>query len=347
MKEEEKVVGIIGAGNFGKAVANLIAKNHPVLIYSRKSQKAERINQTRTLDGVQLHPNITATTSLQEITDKCQTIFPIVPSRRFREMMQDLSPYLTPSHFLIHGTKGFALHNINEEDLEKSPISRKDVSLMSEVIRQESSVVRIGCISGPNLASEILAGKPAGTVIASLYDEVANEAKLLLSSEQFRVFVSKDIVGTELAGALKNIIAILSGIIAGKGLGTNLQALIITKGLAEMITFGKMMGSDSRAFMGTAGIGDLIATAMSPNSRNFSFGYRLGKGETVDEINANNNELVEGLRTLIIVYHLSRSQKLVLPIIRMLYRIVYRNYSIEDAVKYLMAYPFDTDVDFL
>ncbi len=347
MKEEEKIVGIIGAGNFGKAVANLIAKNHPVLIYSRKSQKVEIINQTHAIDGVQLHPNVTATTSLQEVTDKCQTIFPIVPSRRFREVMRDLSPYLTPSHFLIHGTKGFALNHISEDDLEKSPISRKDVSLMSEVIRQESSVVRIGCISGPNLASEILAGKPAGTLIASLYDEVADEAKQLLSSEQFRVFVSKDIVGTELAGALKNIIAILSGIIAGKGLGTNLQALIITKGLAEMIAFGKMMGSDSRAFMGTAGIGDLIATAMSPDSRNFSFGYRLGKGETVDEINANNNELVEGLRTLIIVYHLSRSQKLVLPIIRMLYRILYRDYSIEEGVKYLMSYPFDTDVDFL
>lgn len=347
MKEKEKVVGIIGAGNFGKAVANLIAKNAKVLIYSRKQEKADIINNTHLIDGVQLHPNIRATTDLREITETCNAIFPIVPSRRFREMMKDLSPYLTPSHFLIHATKGFALNNINEEDLETSSISRKDVSLMSEVIRQESSVVRIGCISGPNLASEIIAGKPAGTLIASLYDEVADEAKLLLSSDQFRVFVSKDIVGTELAGALKNIIAILSGILAGKDLGRNIQALVITKGLAEMIAFGKMMGSDSKAFMGTAGIGDLIATAMSPDSRNYSFGYRLGKGETVEEINANNNELVEGLRTLIIVYHLSRSQKLVLPIIRMLYRIVYRNFTIEDAVKYLMAYPFDTDVDFL
>ena len=347
MKEKEKVIGVIGAGNFGKAVANLIAKNHKVLIYSRKPAKVNTINSTHQIDGVQLHQNITATTSLQEITEKCMTIFPIVPSRRFREMMQDLGPYLTPSHFLIHGTKGFALNNIAEEDVEKSHISRKDVSLMSEVIRQESSVVRIGCISGPNLATEILAGKPAGTLIASLYDEVADEAKQLLSSDLFRVFVSKDIVGTELAGALKNIIAILSGILAGRDLGRNIQALVITKGLAEMIAFGKMMGSDSKAFMGTAGIGDLIATAMSPDSRNFSFGYRLGKGETVAEINANNDELVEGLRTLIIVYHLSRSQKLVLPIIRMLYRIIYRDYSIEEGIKYLMAYPFDTDVDFL
>ena len=218
---------------------------------------------------------------------------------------------------------------------------------MSEVIRQESSVVRIGCISGPNLASEINDGKPAGTLIASLYQEVTQEAKRLLTSQQFRVFTSNDIIGTELAGALKNIIAILSGILGGKDLGRNIQALVITKGLAEMITFGKMMGAESKAFMGTAGIGDLIATAMSPDSRNYSFGYRLGQGETVAEINANNDELVEGLRTLILVYHLSRNQKIHLPIIQVLYRIIYGNFTIEDAVKYLMSYPFDTDVDFL
>lgn len=347
MKGKEKVIGIIGAGNFGKAIANLIAKNFKVLIYSRKQEKADIINATHQIDGVTLHPNITATTSLPEVTEKCNTIFPIVPSRRFRQMMRDLGPFLTPSHFLIHATKGFALNGMHEEDIENTHISRKDISLMSEVIRQESSVVRIGCLSGPNLASEILAGKPAGTLVSSLYTEVTDEAKLLLSSEQFRVFISDDIIGTELSGALKNIIAILSGIIAGKDLGTNLQALVITKGLAEMIAFGKMMGAESKAFMGTAGIGDLIATAMSPDSRNYRFGYRLGKGESVEEINANNDELVEGLRTLIIVYHLSRSQKVHLPIIRVLFRIIYRNFTVEDAVKYLMAYPFDTDVDFL
>ncbi|HHB78436.1 MAG TPA: glycerol 3-phosphate dehydrogenase, partial [Saprospiraceae bacterium] len=178
-------------------------------------------------------------------------------------------------------------------------------------------------------------------------DEVKEEAKQLLASDQFRVFVSNDIVGTELAGALKNIIAILSGILAGKDLGRNIQALVITKGLAEMIAFGKMMGAESKAFMGTAGIGDLIATAMSPDSRNFKFGFRLGQGESVAEINANNDELVEGLRTLIIVYHLSRNLKVHLPIIRVLYRIIYGNFTVEEGIKYLMAYPFDIDVNFL
>ncbi|HHB78681.1 MAG TPA: NAD(P)H-dependent glycerol-3-phosphate dehydrogenase, partial [Saprospiraceae bacterium] len=337
MNDSEKVIGIIGAGNFGKAVANLIAKNFKVLIYTRKQDKADRINATHIIDHVQLSPQISATNSLQEICARCTTIFPIVPSRRFRQMMRDLGPYLTPAHFLIHGTKGFALNNIQEEDIEQARISRKDISLMSEVIRQESSVVRIGCISGPNLASEILAGKPAGTLVASLFDEVKEEAKQLLASDQFRVFVSNDIVGTELAGALKNIIAILSGILAGKDLGRNIQALVITKGLAEMIAFGKMMGAESKAFMGTAGIGDLIATAMSPDSRNFKFGFRLGQGESVAEINANNDELVEGLRTLIIVYHLSRNLKVHLPIIRVLYRIIYGNFTVEEGIKYLMA----------
>ncbi len=347
MNSKEKVVGIIGAGNFGKAVANLIAQNGKVLLYSRKQEKADLINHAHRIDGVDLLPNVRATTSLQEISERCKTIFPIVPSRRFRRMMQDLGPFLTPSHFLIHGTKGFALNQIQEEDLEFTRISRKHVSLMSEVIRQESSVVRIGCISGPNLASEINQGKPAGTLVASLYQEVIQEAKSLLRSPLFRVFTSNDIVGTELAGALKNIIAILSGILGGRDLGRNLQALVITKGLAEMIAFGKVMGAESKAFMGTAGIGDLIATAMSPDSRNYRFGYRLGRGETVEEINANNDELVEGLRTLIIVYHLSRDQKVHLPIIQVLYRIIYGNFTIDEAVRYLMAYPFDTDVDFL
>lgn len=346
MKGQDKPIGIIGAGSFGKAVANIIAKNRPVLIYSRKQDKADIINSTHLIDGVQLNERVRATTDLAKITTNCSTIFPIVPSRRFREMMKDLGPLLTPSHFLIHGTKGFALNNIKEEEIEGAQITREDVSLMSEVIRQESSVVRIGCLAGPNLASEILAGKPAGSLVASLYNEVLDESKKLLSSANFRVFVSDDIVGTELASALKNIIAILSGILGGRDLGRNIQALVITKGLAEMIEFGRMMGATPKAFMGTAGVGDLIATAMSPDSRNYRFGVRLGKGETVDEINATSNELVEGLRTLIIVYHLSRNQKIHLPIIQILYRIVYGSFTIDDGLKFLMSYPFDEDVNF-
>ncbi len=347
MELEEKPIGIIGAGNFGKAIANLVAKNRNVLIYTRKPEKAKLINETHQIDGVSLAQNVVATTSIEEITSRCITIFPIIPSRRFRQMMRDIAPFLTPSHFIIHGTKGFALNNIEEDDIQHLPITRDNINLMSEVIRQESSVVRIGCISGPNLAKEILAGKPAGTLVASLYQEVLDEVKEVLSSDQLRVFTSDDIVGVEMAGALKNIIAIQSGILGGRDLGRNIQALVITKGLAEMIAFGKRMGAESKSFMGTAGIGDLIVTAMSPDSRNYRFGFRLGRGESVAEINNTNTELVEGLRTLIIVYHLSRNEKNHLPMIQILYRVIYGNFSIEDAMKFLMAYPYDEDVNFL
>ncbi len=344
---DQRPVGIIGAGNFGKAVANIIAENRDVLLFTRQPDKAQRINTTHEIDGVRLSARVFATTSLKELAEQCRTIFPIVPSRRFREMMQDLAPYLNPSHFLIHGTKGFALRDIDEDELPYRPFTRKNVCLMSEVIRQESCVLRIGTISGPNLAKEILAGKPAGTLVSSNFEEVIQEARLLLSSERFRVFTSTDVKGTELAGALKNIIAILSGILAARDMGLNLQALLITKGLAEMIRFAKGWGADEKTFLGTAGIGDLIATAMSPDSRNYRFGYRIGSGERLIQIQANLNELVEGIRTLIIVYHLSRHQRLRLPIIHTLYRIVFEDYPIEEAVRYLMTFPFDVDVNFL
>lgn len=343
-----ETVGVIGAGSFGTAISNLLAYNVDVLLYSRKPELVEQINATHRNFGTTLSPRIRATNDLKEVADHCTLIFPIVPSDSFRRMMHALGPFLRPYHILIHGTKGFdspKLEDLIDEQIP--PVTREDVSTMSEVIQQESSVVRVGCLSGPNLAQEIMDGQPTATVIGSHFEEVINLGKKVLSSEHFHVFGNHDILGAELAGALKNIIAIGSGILRGRGMGKNIQAMLITRGLVEMVYFGKAMGATSSAFFGTAGIGDLVATATSKQSRNFTFGYRLGQGEEISVVEASMPELAEGVRTLKIAQQLAKYYKLRVPITQTLYRIVYQGFDIGEAIHYLMTYPYDVDVDFL
>ena len=347
VSDSKNVVGVIGAGSFGTAIANLLAYNADVCLYSRNPDLVAQINSTRKNLGVDLSPRIQATSDLSELAEKCTLIFPIVPSRNFRSMIRDLAPFLKPYHILIHGTKGFDLHDLSEQDLENKTITRENVHTMSEVILQETVVVRVGCLSGPNLAKEIMEGQPTATVIGSRFTEVINTGKKVLSSEHFHVFGTHDLLGAELAGALKNSIAIGSGILGGKGLGKNIQAMLITRGLIEMVYFGKAMGATSKAFFGTAGVGDLVATATSPNSRNYSFGFRLGIGEQMEDIIDSMPELAEGLRTIKITSQLAKYYNLRVPITQMLYNVVFKGFDIERAIRYLITYPYDVDVDFL
>ena len=346
---QHSCVGVIGSGSFGTAVSNLLAINTDVLIFSRREQLVETINKEHRHPGfnIAIPERIRATSDLQEVAERCTLIFPIVTSEGFRPMMQALSPYLRPYHILIHGTKGFDIKNMTEEELRQGKITRNSVRTMSEVIREESVVVRIGCLSGPNLASEIMAGQPTATVIGSKFDEVVNAGKKVLSSRHFQVFGSYEILGAELAGALKNIIAIGSGILGGMGMGKNIQALLINRGLIEMIYFGKAFGTSAKPFVGTAGIGDLICTATSMSSRNYTFGYRLGQGEGTIAILASMPEIAEGVRTLKIAKHLADHLKLHVPITQMLYKAVHEEYDISQAIEYLMRYPYYVDVDFI
>ncbi len=337
------MIGIIGSGSFGTAIANLIAVNQEVLLYSRNADLVQQINATHRHQEVDLSEKIRATNSMAEVAEKCDLIFPIVPSGSFRSMMRDLAPHLHPYHLLIHGTKGFDI----QEPEPGEKLSRKHIRTMSEVIREESVVVRVGCLSGPNLAREIMEGQPTATVIASHFKEVVDRGKDALTGRKFQVFGSAELLGAELAGALKNTIAIGSGILGGMGLGKNIQALLITRGLIEMISFGNAMGAGPKAFVGTAGIGDLICTATSQKSRNYTFGTRLGKGETVEEIKQTMPELAEGLRTLKIAKELAEFYNLHVPITQILYRVVHEGMSVQRAIDYLMRYPYDVDVDFL
>ncbi|MCP3927894.1 MAG: NAD(P)-dependent glycerol-3-phosphate dehydrogenase [Bacteroidetes bacterium] len=344
---KKQPTGIIGSGSFGTAIANLLAHNTDVLLYSRNKDLVHKINTRHENFGTSLSERIRATADIQEVAEKCTLIFPMVPSLSFRRMMKDLSPHLHPYHLLVHGTKGFDLRGIEEEDLQSKTITREHISTMSEVILQESVVVRVGCLSGPNLAKEIMEGQATATLVASRYNEIIRKGKKVLQSRHFHVFGSHDLLGAELAGAFKNIFAIGSGILSGLGMGKNIQAMLITRGLTEMIYFGKAMGSSTKAFFGTAGIGDLIATATSSVSRNFTFGYRFSRGEAFEEIENSMPELAEGVRTLKIARQLAKYYNLRVPITEMLFKVVFEGYDINRAIHYLMAYPFDIDVDFI
>ena len=344
---EKKLVGVIGAGSFGTAICHLLSYNTDVLVFTRRPEIVRAINDDHFHYRVKWSERVRATSDLEEVAQNCTLIFVIIPAVHFRKMMQNLGIYLRPYHILVHGTKGLDLVGIEENEMQHRKISRKNICTMSEVIRQESSVVRVGCLSGPNLASEILVGQPTASVIGSRFDEVISACQSVLQSTKFHVFGSHDILGAELAGVLKNVIAIGSGILAGKGMGKNIQAMLITRGLTEIIHLGKAMGASSKSFIGTAGIGDLVATATSPNSRNFTLGFRLAQGEKMTDIIASMSEQAEGIRTLKMMRQLARNYKLHSPIVQMLYSVVFEDFEVEKALDYLMTYPYAVDVDFL
>ena len=340
----DSIVGVIGSGSFGVTLATLLSKNTDVLLFSRHKYVVDDVNQRSICNGILLNNRVRATSDIEEIAVNCKVLFPVVPSESFRNVIKNFASFLKPYHTLIHGTKGF---DVDKEVMDQNRLSRKNVFAMSEVIRQETSVVKIGCLAGPNLSKEILNGQPTATVVASQFEEVIHEGQELLGSSKFFVFGSYDLKGAELAGALKNIVALASGIVYGLDLGKNLQAMVITRGLAEMIHFGKSMGAKTRSFLGTAGIGDLVATATSPDSRNFNFGKRIGQGESMEHIQANINETAEGVRTLKIANQLISRHKITAPITQMLYKIIYEHYDISKAIDYLMNYPYGIDVEFI
>ncbi|MBK8627222.1 MAG: NAD(P)-dependent glycerol-3-phosphate dehydrogenase [Saprospiraceae bacterium] len=342
-----KTVGIIGAGSFGITLVKILSRNVEVVVYSRNAETIRGINETHRHLGHELRTNVRATSDIKDITSKCELLFAVVPSSAFRQMMKDFCPYLKPSHIIIQGTKGLDVSRINDDDWQSLNFNKEDVCTMTEVIRQESNVVRVGCLSGPNLAKEILSGQPAATVIASEFDEVIKLGQTVLSSKKFFAFGSHDLKAAEIAGAFKNIIAVASGILAGLGMGKNMQSLLITRGLREMIYFGTAMGTNGAAYLGVAGIGDLIATATSEDSRNYTFGKRFASGEDFNHIMATSTEVVEGVRTLKIINQLSKNDKLNLPIVTVLHKVIYEGFDIQRGLDFLMNDNYAVDVDFL
>ncbi|MEO1100144.1 MAG: NAD(P)H-dependent glycerol-3-phosphate dehydrogenase [Bacteroidota bacterium] len=347
-KNSNRSVGVIGAGSFGTAIANILAEKTEVLLFSRDPGMVKSIAETRVHRDKSIHKNITPTGDISYLANLCDVIFPIVPSSAFRSVLQQLSPYLYPYHILIHGTKGLDILLPSNKDLNTiTSIDRENVMTMSEVIMDESVVVRIGCLAGPNIAKEMSANQPAATVVASHYDEVITQGINLLRNDYFQVYGNKDLIGIELAGVLKNIIAIASGALSGLGLGENAKGLLISRGMVEMIHLGKAMGGNVPAFLGVAGIGDLVTTSNSTMSRNFTVGYRLAKGDSLNTILETMEEVAEGVNTVQIAKLYANSHKVTVPITEVLYRILFEDLKVEEGLQMLMKFPYNVDIDFL
>ncbi|SMD38414.1 glycerol-3-phosphate dehydrogenase (NAD(P)+) [Reichenbachiella faecimaris] len=344
----EKIVGVIGAGSFGTAIANMLAEKSAVLLYVRDKSKAEQFAQNRSIGSHVLSDNIEITNQLSDIGTRCEIIFPIVPSANFRQMIRDLSPFLRPYHILIHGTKGLDLSVAEGEEIsKKNPLSRKHVKTMSEVILEETSVLRVGCLAGPNLAKEIEEKQPAATVVASHFEEVIDQGQKLLKNDRFLVYGSNDLIGIELCGVLKNIIAIGTGMISGMGLGENSKAMLISRGMVEMVYIGNALGGNTKAFLGLAGVGDLVATCSSKLSRNFTVGFRLASGESLDDIITSMEEVAEGVNTIKIINRLAESYNIRVPITETLHNIIEGEMSVQEAYTYFMKFPFRSEIDFI
>ncbi len=344
----KKSVGVIGIGSFGAAIANLLAEKNSVIVYARDLEVVEEINVQHTAKGRTLAPNIGATNDPQLLSESCDTLFPMISSSGFKEVMGLFAPFLHPYHYLIHGTKGLVLNLPPGKTLDNvTKLGRENLRTMSEVIQNETVVVRVGCLAGPNLAKELAQKQPAATVVASRYNEVILEGQRLLRGDNFQVYGNSDIIGVELSGVLKNIIAIAAGALSGMGLGENARGLLVSRGMVEMIYLGKAMGGSTKSFIGLAGIGDMVTTCNSTLSRNFTVGYKLAQGETLDAIVSDMDEVAEGINTVRLIKLFLESTDLRAPITENLYKVLFQSFKVETALQYLMKYPFNVDIDFL
>lgn len=335
-------VGVIGAGSFGTAIANLLSINTKVLLVTTNEATAKLVHATRKSAGQNLDESIEVTHDLKKLAAECQVIFPIIPSYEFYDCILNLKPYLNTDHIFIHGTKG--LHVTSEIS---SSIRKEEVLTMSQVIQHITGNQRVGCLAGPNLAREIAEGKPAATVVASSNAEVLEIGQELLRSPNFQVLWNDDIYGVELCGVIKNIMAIAAGAVSAFDLGENAKSLLVNRGMVEMIHIGRHMGAGLKAFLGVAGIGDLMATCNSSKSRNFTVGYRMGKGETPSHILNSLEETAEGVNTTKLIYHLSEHYHWKTPITKLVYKVLFENFSIQNAMPILMKLPVREDIDFI
>ncbi len=347
-RTHNKNVGVIGAGVFGSVIANLLANNRNVFIFTQRPDAIEAIRDKKEVKGIILNPSIQVISDPEVFSDTCPLIFPLVRARDLRSKIRLIAPFLKPEHMIIHGIKGFDLSQIDIDDITlQTKIDRRYVKTMSEVILEETVVKRVGCFSGPNLAREIAAGQLAGTVIASRFEEVIREGRKALENRNFKVFYSQDIKGVELTGILKNIIAIAAGALQGLGYGENAKAILISRGLAEVTWIGKKLGFDPSSFLGVAGIGDLVATCTSNLSRNFMVGYKIAKGQDIEEILNDMDDVAEGVGTVKIIHGISNYYGFKAPITQTLFKVLFEKTSIEEGIDFLLHLPALKDVDFI
>jgi glycerol-3-phosphate dehydrogenase (NAD(P)+) len=319
-------VAVIGGGSWGTTVAHLCAKNTPTTLWARRDEVAVEVRDQHTnsayLKGFDLTPSLHATSSLEEAVSEADLLVMGVPSHTMRETAQSLASYLRPWVPVVSLSKG----------LEQGTRLR-----MTEVLAAELPGHPHGVLTGPNLAKEILAGDAAASVIAMEDTSIAEALQDVFSSDVFRVYTNHDVIGCEVAGALKNVMAIASGMADGLGTGDNTRSAVITRGLAELTRLGCAMGGEQQTFSGLAGMGDLIATCISPQSRNRYVGEQLGKGRKTEEIIAEMNMVAEGVKTSRVVMELADQYGVDLPIAGEVFAVVHEGAPATDAYRGLLG----------
>ena len=323
-------VAVVGGGSWGTVLAHLASKNvSEVRLWIREEERARQLNSTRTnpkyVKGLNLGGNLKAFSDPERLFDGgVEGVIWCLPSKVGRDEAKILAKYFRGDEVILHATKGV------ETGTLKTP---------SQILREELPARRIGVISGPNLADEISRGEPAATVVASAFREVVEAGQQILSNERFRVYGATDVAGVEWAGTLKNVLAIAAGALDAMKLGWNTRAMLISRGLAEMVRFGTAMGGQTQTFIGLAGVGDLLATASSVLSRNYRVGQGLGEGKSIETILAELGSTAEGVKTSQSVAAFARARGISMPITEGVDLITRGEASVNDVLHALMTRP--------
>ena len=327
-------VSVIGAGSWGTTVAALASHNAPTQLWARRASLAEQIDADNEngdyLEGFKLPSQLRATSDLEKVVSQADLLVMGVPSAGFRSALEAVKPHLRPWVPVVSLAKGL------------EPETRKR---MSELITEILPGRPVGVLTGPNLAKEILAGHAAASVIAMDDDNVARAIQEIFQAELFRVYTNEDIVGCEMGGVLKNIIAIASGMADGLGAGDNTRAAVITRGLSEVTRMGVALGGQPLTFSGLAGMGDLVATCISTQSRNRHVGERIGKGETIDEIIKAMNMVAEGVKTSKAVMELADELGIDMPIASEVYGVCHEGRTAAEAYAGLLKRDTGREMD--
>lgn len=319
-------MAVVGAGSWGTTVASLAAENTPTVLWARRQDVADAINRDHRnpayLGDRDLSTSLRASVSLEETVAGADVVVMAVPSQGFRDVLTEAAAHVRPWVPVVSLSKG----------LEQGSLLR-----MSEVANEVLPGHPVAVLTGPNLAGEIASGQPAASVVAIDDAVIATALQGIFSRPTFRVYTNSDVVGCELAGVVKNVIAIASGIATGMGFGDNTRATLVTRGLAEMTRLALQLGGSLESLAGLAGMGDLIATCSSTSSRNTTVGLRLGRGEKLDDIIASTTQVAEGVRSSRAVLDLARRHGVDMPITEQVVAICHEGKSAADGLLALMT----------
>jgi glycerol-3-phosphate dehydrogenase (NAD(P)+) len=327
-------VAVIGAGSWGTTVASIAAHNGPTVLWARNAETADEINTRRTntryLGTSRVGRDLRATADMAEAVGSADVVIMGVPSHGFRATLEQVRAHIRAWVPVISLAKG----------LEQGSLLR-----MTQVINDVLPGHPAGLLTGPNLAREIMAGFAAASVVAMDDETILRELQAVFRSKIFRVYTNQDVVGCEVGGALKNVIAIAAGMGDGLGVGDNTKAAVITRGLAELTRLGVAMGGQPHTFAGLAGMGDLVATCASKQSRNRYVGEQLGKGRSIAEICDEMHMVAEGVKTSRVVMELAAKYGVEMPIAREVYRVVHEGATPSQAYRGLLRHEAGSELD--